>query len=352
VEYRVISNQNNEILLTNDKIKIYLDPIHIIDDNFIFISHAHTDHILQKKHLRKFNLKNKIISSTETTAIANLRGYALNDNLGSYEDFQLIDTGHILGSRGLLVNKKIFFTGDLSTRKRAFLKKPQIPRVETLIIESTFGKPEYKFPPVDNIIHHVHSLISEMYSRGIPVILMGYSLGKAQILTSIFGSWKPLIVHDDVYRFNEIYKRFGILLEDAITLSEAKEKGLLEKKPWILIYPLTSGKQNFIAYLKEKYCAVTIGFSGWAVNKNYCHFMNLDYVVPFSDHCDFDELIEVVKKCKPEKIFTIHGFQKEFAQHLKSLGFNAEPIDKIKKKKFKENEKNKKRNKTLDQFLQ
>jgi putative mRNA 3-end processing factor len=59
----------------------------------------------------------------------------------------------------------------------------------------------------------------------------------------------------------------------------------------------------------------------------------------------------VVKKCKPEKIFTIHGFQKEFAQHLKSLGFNAEPIDKI-KKKFKENEKNKKRNKTLDQFLQ
>jgi putative mRNA 3-end processing factor len=95
VEYRVISNQNNEILLTNDKIKIYLDPIHIIDDNFIFISHAHTDHILQKKHLRKFNLKNKIISSTETTAIANLRGYALNDNLGSYEDFQLIDTGHI-----------------------------------------------------------------------------------------------------------------------------------------------------------------------------------------------------------------------------------------------------------------
>jgi putative mRNA 3-end processing factor len=351
VEYRVISNHNNEILLANDKIKIYLDPMHITDENFIFISHAHTDHILQKKHLRKFNLKNKIISSAETTAIANLRGYSLSDNLGAYEDFQLIDTGHILGSKGLLVNKKIFYTGDLSTRTRAFLKKPQIPRVETLIIESTFGKPEYRFPPVDNMIHQVNSLISELYSRGIPVILMGYSLGKAQILTSIFGSWKPLIVHDDVYRFNEIYKHFGIFLEDATTLSEAKEKDLLGKKPWLLIYPLTNGKQNFIAYLKEKYCAVTIGFSGWAVNKNYCHFMNLDYVVPFSDHCDFDELIEVVKKCKPEKIFTIHGFQKEFAHYLKSLGFNAEPIDKIKMRRKKEGEKNEKKNKTLDQFL-
>jgi len=333
LEYKIISNQSNEILLKNDKIKIYLDPTHIIAEDFIFISHAHTDHLLNKRHLRKFNLKDKIISSDETSAIANLRGYSISDYLGSYEDFQMIDNGHILGSKGLLVNKKIFYTGDLSTRKRAFLKKPEIPKVETLIIESTFGKPEYKFPPIDKIIHQVNSLISEMYSRGIPVILMGYSLGKAQILTSLFGSWDPLIVHDDIYRFNEIYKNFGIALEDAISLSNAKEKFILDKKPWILIYPLTNGKQNFITYLKKKYNAVTIGFSGWAVNKNYCHIMNLDYVIPFSDHCDFDELVEVVKKSKPQKIFTIHGFQNEFAYHLNSLGFDAEPIDKLKTRK-------------------
>ena len=63
------------------------------------------------------------------------------------------------------------------------------------------------------------------------------------------------------------------------------------------------------------------------------------------------ELVEVVKKSKPEKIFTIHGFQKEFAQHLNSLGFNAEPIDNLKMKKLRLSEKNEKRNKTLDQFL-
>ena len=140
----------------------------------------------------------------------------------------MIDNGHILGSKGLLVNNKIFYTADLSTRKRLFLKKPEIPKVETLIIESTFGKPEYQFPPLDQIIHQVNSLISEMYTRGIPVILMGYSLGKAQILTSLFGTWKPLIVHDEVYRYNEIYKKFGIALEDSISLSNAKGK----KKYW------------------------------------------------------------------------------------------------------------------------
>jgi putative mRNA 3-end processing factor len=344
VEYKVISNQNNEILLKNEKIKIYLDPSHIMDEDFIFISHAHTDHLLKKEHLKKFNLKNKIISSNETSVIAKLRGYSIRDSLGSCDDFRLIDTSHILGSKGLLVDNKIFYTGDISLRKRAFLKKPEIPKVETLIIESTFGKPEYKFPPVDQVIHQVNSLISEMYTRGIPVILMGYSLGKAQILTSLFGTWKPLIVHDDVYQFNEIYKNFGIILEDSISLSNAKEKEMLNKKPWILIYPLTNGKQKFIAYLKEKFGAVTIGFSGWAVNKSYCHVMNLDYVIPFSDHCDFDELIEVVKTSKPEKVFTTHGFQNEFARYLNYIGFNAEAIDKHKISKNK-------KNKTLDGFF-
>ena len=81
MDYKIISNQNNEILLKNDKIKIYLDPMHIIDENFIFISHAHTDHLLNKKNLTKFNLKNKIISSHETSAIANLRGYPIIDYL-------------------------------------------------------------------------------------------------------------------------------------------------------------------------------------------------------------------------------------------------------------------------------
>ena len=347
-EYSVSLDINNEILLKNDKIKIYLDPTHIIDEYFIFISHAHTDHLLNKKYLKKFNLKKKIISSRETSMFANIRGYDVCNNFETHEDIQLIDNGHILGSKGLLFENKVFYTGDLSTRKRAFLNKPKIPKVETLIIESTFGKPEFKFPPLEKIIHQVNSLISEMYSRGIPIILMGYSLGKAQILTALFGFWKPLIVHDNVYGFNNLHKEFGIALEESISLSSAKEKDILNKKPWVLIYPLTSGKNTFVKYLKEKYGAVTIGFSGWAVNKNYSHLMNLDYVFPFSDHCDFDELLEVIEESSPEKIYTMHGFQVEFSKYLNRLGYNAEPIDKLKGKKAKEIIK---KNTTLDNFF-
>lgn len=329
MNYHVTCDINNEILIKNDDVRIYLDPKKILCDDFVFISHAHTDHLLNKLNLKKFNLKNKIISSPETSIIAGERGYLINEFLGSHRDFRLIDSGHIIGSKGLVIDENIFYTGDISTRKRAFLRNPRIPKAEILIIESTFGRPQYKFPSIEKISHSVNSLISEMYSRGIPVILMGYSLGKAQILTSLFGTWKPFIVHDEIYQFNKIYRDLGIKLEDSIPLSEAKEQNLLNNKPWLMIHPLRNGKHNSISYLKKNFGAVTIGFSGWAVNKNYAHIMNLDYVFPFSDHCDFDELVEVVRVCNPSKVYTFHGFQNDFAKYLTALGYKAEAISNL-----------------------
>ncbi len=56
--------------------------------------------------------------------------------------------------------------------------------------------------------------------------------------------------------------------------------------------------------------------------------MNLDYVIPFSDHCDHSELLEVVKKCNPSKIYTFHGFEEEFANYLVKLGYDAKSVSK------------------------
>jgi putative mRNA 3-end processing factor len=326
VLYQITSDAKHQIILTSREKKIYLDPRQILDENYVFISHAHIDHLLNKTAIKKFNLRNKIMCSPETAAIANLRGYYFEKELCFQDDCTLVDTGHILGSKGLLIGNEIFYTGDLSMRDRAFLRKPAIPKAETLIIETTFGKPEYAFPPIAQITHSVNSLVSEMYGRGIPVILMGYSLGKAQVLTSLFGAWKPLIVHDEVFKFNQMYKQFGVSLENSTTLSNAIEQGLLEKGPWIMIHPLINGKHPKISQYREKYGAITIGFSGWAINRNYRNMMNLDYVIPFSDHCDHSELLEVVKQCNPRKIYTFHGFEEEFANYLVNLGYDAESV--------------------------
>ena len=326
MSYQVSSDSKNQIFLSDKDTRIYLDPRQLSSENLVFISHAHTDHLVSKSLLKKFSFEKKILCSQETIAIAKIRGHVFNNFESCHNEFKFVDTGHILGSRGLLLEDKIFYTGDLSMRDRAFLAKPKIPKVETLIIESTFGKREYIFPPLNQVIHEVNTLISNMYDKGIPVILMGYSLGKAQILCSLFGSWKPLIVHDEVLKFNEIYRKFGVLLEEEISLTNAVERGILDKKPWILIHPLVNSNQATINKLKKKYGAVTIGFSGWGINKRYKYMMNLDHVIPFSDHCDFKELLEVVTRCKPNKIYTFHGFEKEFASELVRRGYDAELI--------------------------
>jgi putative mRNA 3-end processing factor len=78
--------------------------------------------------------------------------------------------------------------------------------------------------------------------------------------------------------------------------------------------------------MKSRYGAVTIGFTGWAIGNRYRYMMGLDYVLPLSDHCDYNELLAAVRQCRPEKVYTFHGFAKEFAEALMRIGFDAETV--------------------------
>ncbi len=319
------------ICVQHDSSNILLDPSRPSDCDFAFISHAHADHL----HRRGKKSKSKILCSRQTTRIAKARGYDIEDSVEEHEGFELVDTGHILGSRGLLVGgDQVFYTGDISIRERAFLKPAKLPRAKTLIIESTFGRPEYVFPELSEVTHRTNKIISEMYSLGIPVILMGYSLGKAQLLTTMFGHWDPLFIHESVAKMNSVYAELGIELKDAMPHSEAENLGMLSKnRPWVMVAPLMGAKSAFVREMKDRYRAVTIGFTGWATGSRYKYMTGLDYVMPLSDHCDYTELVSAVKQCGPEKIYTFHGFAAEFAKNLREMGYDAEPVDRVREGK-------------------
>lgn len=307
--------------------KILLDPSHLGECDFAFVSHAHVDHLHRRS--RKSKNGTQVLASKETATIAKARGYDIPNSLQEQDGFLLVDTGHILGSRGLLIGDQVFYTGDISIRERAFMKPAKLPRAKTLIIESTFGRPEYIFPALSEVTHRTNKIISEMYDLGIPVILMGYTLGKAQLLTRLFGHWDPLYIHDSVARMNSVYSDLGVELPNAMTHSEAEDLGLLSKnKPWIMVAPLMNSRSSFVREMKDRYGAVTIGFTGWAVGARYKYMAGLDYVMPLSDHCDYEELVDAVKQCRPEKVYTFHGFAAEFARTLKEMGYDAEPARK------------------------
>ena len=178
------------------------------------------------------------------------------------------------------------------------------------------------------IIQQVNEIISDLYSRGKPVLLLGYELGKSQTLSQLFANWDPLYYHDSVKKMNGLHRTFGIPLKDAMGHSEAESKGLLEKKPWVMIAPMMNAKSQFIQHMKTKYDAITIGFSGWAHSKKFPYSRGTDYSIPLSDHCDYNELIQLVNQSGAENVYTIHGFVEEFAKDLKRQGISAQPLHK------------------------
>jgi putative mRNA 3-end processing factor len=304
---------------------ISLDPKRDSQSDFTFVSHAHTDHL--SLHRKQRNGSRKILASEATAVIANSRGHDLETPIATPEEYDLVDTGHILGSRGFLIPDELFYTGDISIRDRAFLKGVRPPKAKNLIVESTFARPEYVFPSLEQCIHETNELISKMYSRGIPLILMGYPLGKAQLLTEFFRHWDPLIVHESVHEMNSVYRQLGVPLKEGMSFSQARERGMFKRGvPWIMISPFMSRGAEFVKTMKSCCNAVTVGFTGWATRARFGQVMGLDYAIPLSDHSDCNELLEIVKTCKPEKVYTIHGFADYLAMRLRSLGYEAEAL--------------------------
>ncbi|CAD6522833.1 conserved hypothetical protein [metagenome] len=308
----------NGILCEVDGKRVYLDPKNTDSTGVNFVSHAHSDHLPSKNG-------GTILSSIETSEIAHLRGFKMENHVQSIDDFSLIDSGHILGAKGLLFDD-IFYTGDICTRNRGFLQGAIVPKCKTLITECTFGLPEFVFPKLDEIKKQVNELISELYGKGIPVILLGYQLGKAQTITQLFGHWGPLYFHDSVKLMNDLHRQLGVPLPDGIGHTEAEKTGLLSKKPWAMVAPLMSEKNQFLKDMKSKYGAVTIGFSGWAQSKRFSFGRRTDYSITMSDHCDFNELVDMVVHSGAEQVYTIHGFVEEFAEHLRKIGIRAQPL--------------------------
>ena len=204
---RTIQLLKNGIQCKNDTTIVHLDPKKINHDGINFVSHAHIDHLPNGG-------TGTILASDETNQIAKLRGFSLNTK-DSMENFSLIDTGHILGSRGILFDD-IFYTGDITLRSRGFLKGAKIPKCKTLITECTFGLPEFIFPQITEIVKQVNEIISDLYSKGKPILLLGYELGKSQTISQLFGNWEPLYYHDSVKKMNDLHRNLGAPLKEGI----------------------------------------------------------------------------------------------------------------------------------------
>ncbi|MDA4116115.1 MAG: exonuclease [Thaumarchaeota archaeon] len=301
--------------------KYVLDPKAPVRSDYTFVSHAHMDHV-ERPHP-----KSKVLTSKETILLARARGVELDSNVCDLpEGVSLLDSGHILGARALYIEDELLYTGDAAGRERAFMSKCRTKKAKVLITETTFGDPRYIFPPLDQVVKLVNEMIGHTFDKGRPVVLMGYPLGKSQILSYLFSSWNPFFVHESVGQMNDIYRESGVpLKEEAETIPKTLEG--LPQGPWVMVAPMMSSRNKLAAKLKKEYGAVLAAFSGWAVERGYGSYLGADYSFPLSDHCDYAELLRLVRDVSPEVVYTTHGFTSEFAKTLREEGFDAKPLD-------------------------
>jgi putative mRNA 3-end processing factor len=285
------------------------------------ISHGHSDHIAEHR---------AIIATPETARIfQHRRGLAEMETLpyGERRDYgrfglTFFPAGHCLGSAQVLVeadSERLVYTGDIKLRPNVTAEDAVIVPCDTLVMESTFGDPLYRFPPDVVTNERLYAAVDRALSDDRVPVVLAYALGKGQeALELLLRRGYRVTLHGSVWNVTEIYRELGVQFSGPY---EKYDREHLRGR--VLITPPGCRKQPMITNIERRY---VIMLTGWALHKSAPYmYKGVDLVLPLSDHSDFDELVHLARASGAERIITMHGAPK-FAATLRDLGLNAEHL--------------------------
>ena len=315
----------------NNGASLVIDPSGKPTTDFALISHAHSDHARLPKRC-----DSTFITSKETHALLEeksspelkLKKLAFGKKMGCGDfSLSLESAGHILGSSQAVFEGrlKVAVTNDFKLQDSLLFKGAEPQDCDILVIESTFGLPEYSFPEREQTYQEMASWLKENIAKNKLVLLGGYSLGKAQELTKLVNEYlgEAPLVYETVYAFNQTYGRHGVNLGDYIKL----EHNLNEAN--VLILPPHLIDQSLVQFLRQatNKQVVSATATGWQARNGG------QKAFPLSDHADFNQLLAYVEAANPKKVFTVHGFEREFAHYIgRRLKIPAQPLSSYKQK--------------------
>lgn len=232
-----------------------------------------------------------------------------------------LPAGHILGSAMAFIEaggESLLYTGDFKLRP-GLAAEPCEPRhADYLVMETTFGRPKYVFPPEADVRRDVISFCSSALAEAVTPVLFAYSLGKSQeLLAGLRDAGLPIALHKEAAKLTRIYEHFGHKFPQYEIFDGTNAAGK------ILIAPSQASRSILFQQLGKTRTAV---ITGWAMDSS-CRFRSgTDAAFPLSDHADYPGLIEFVESVAPKKVFTLHGFAADFARVLREQGFDTQSL--------------------------
>jgi len=286
---------------------------------FAFVSHAHSDHI-------GHHAETILSAPTARLMRARLAGKRIEHvmEFGVKKvvrdmDVTLLPAGHILGSAQFFLESatgSLLYTGDFKLRPGLSAERTEGRHADTLIMETTFGIPKYRFPPTEEVMAGIVRFCAECLEEEHTPVLLGYSLGKAQeILCALSLAGMTPMLHSAVYKMTEIYRELWPGFPCDFIKYEADA---LSGK--VLICPPSAARTAMVASIPRHRTAI---LTGWAVDSGAKFRYRSDAAFPLSDHADYNDLIRYVELVKPSRVLTLHGFASEFAADLRRRGVEA-----------------------------
>lgn len=308
---------------------LWLDPHRARD--FAFVSHAHADH---------FAPHGRILCSTPTRRLIEAR-YGAAARRADFLDLafgerreigghwiELLPSGHIPGSAMLFLESvdsgaTLLHTGDFKTRNGAGAERHQLRRADTLIMETTFGLPKFRFPAVDKVVADMVKFALEAIEDGEVPVFLAYALGKAQEILLVLHQSAPGLrfqVHGSVAKMNEAVASLGYPLPPS-ELFDPRERN---PEGHVVIVPPNAARSLAVRRLRKRIRLAMV--SGWGMEPGAKFRYQCDEVFPLSDHAGYDDLVSFVEAVAPARVLTIHGYADEFAADLRRRGFDAWPL--------------------------
>lgn len=320
---------DNGIAVETKDARLILDPRnHIGHYDYAFISHAHRDHtgafIDSRKPKYSTSETISLFEAISNKKVRNTVPCAYGKSVSIHKTcLSIINSGHVFGSGALVLQEDdvtFLYTGDFNYVDSLTQKAMTPYKCDILVVETTYGQPNYLFPPREEIYDNIANWAARTIMQGeLPFILV-YPVGKAQEITRLFNVFTsiPVVTHPAITRVNDAVNSFNA---DLVYYDLAKEgEELMRSKSCVCLFPTSySPKALRTVYTDARIATVT----GWALSFGP---RSADESFVLSSHADYSQLLSFVKDCSPKTVYTVHGYAEQFAQKVRNLGMDGKPL--------------------------
>ncbi len=303
---------------------IWCDALRARDVCFVSCAHA----VPSSRH-------GQLVATAETLAmLGEDRGdsrlavpYGRPFSLGTHR-LELIRSGHSLGSASLLVDvdgHRVLYAGAVNPRGGGLGGAADTRPCDTLILAASYGEPEARFPPVDEVIDAVAGFALDVTASGATAVLLVSSPSKALDVASRLADSIPGCLagsssasHRSQLSFfahRSIYDAATRLRRDFPSLPRLRRLASRPPAGHVLLWPI--GRRDAVPANLPAASKVAL-VSGLATEPGVLDELDVSAGFAWSNQADHDALVEYILTSSAAQIVLTHRHAEALAEELRA----------------------------------